>query len=166
MHLYLITGIKSPPSAECGQWGSHSVRLLLVGQMFWHPSGERFVTAQAFINNFPNTAVWEVKCQLLTASTLHICLPAPFHLCQRQTCLICIYAPTICLWTFRCSMFCAQRIWITAHTYFLVLQFSSSVGSLFFQLTLHWHCVSCACEDICCIPAGTCTNMWQRNSLL
>jgi hypothetical protein len=86
--------------------------------------------------HFPNTVVWEVKCQLLTASMTDICLPAPFHLCQWQTCLICIYAATICLWTFRCSMFCAQRIWITAHTSFLVHHFSSSAGSPF----SNWHC--------------------------
>jgi len=112
---------------ECGQWDGHSVRLLLVGQMFWHTSGERFVAAQVFINSFSNTAVWEVKCQLLTASMIDICLPAPLHLCQWQTCLICTYAATICLWTLRCSVFCAQRIWITAYTSFLVHQFSSSV---------------------------------------
>jgi hypothetical protein len=44
-------------TVECGQWGGRSVRLLLVGEMFWHPSGERSVTAQVSINNFPNTAV-------------------------------------------------------------------------------------------------------------
>jgi hypothetical protein len=94
MHLHPITGDDSQQKVitfsfvtpQFGQWGGHSVKLLLVGQLFRHPSAEHFVTAEAFINNFTNNAVWKVQCQFLTASMIHNCLPASFHLCQWQTC--------------------------------------------------------------------------------
>ena len=56
---------------------------------------------------------------------------------------------------------CSQVLDTTAHL-FLV----QSLGKLaIFQLILHWCGISCAAEDSWHFAVGTCTNIWQRNSL-
>jgi hypothetical protein len=71
-------------TVQVGQWGSHSVELLLVRQL-WHPSAAHSVIA--FMDIIPDNGLWKDECQLSTASMIHICLPAPFCRCHWYTCL-------------------------------------------------------------------------------